>query len=284
MIPRYARHVRLVARVMSRYPFLGVRDWFPIPWLKVLLIVKYMRNWTRHLLSQMRILFPPRSWPAPVHAKARIVHLPWGSASLMDVPMKPMRERTRNYFFSGGIALGSTSGYRRFLSTPKILARESPVRAVEKFEQKHPELAPAQSVKVHTDKGTGDLADMDAYSERLIDTRVCLAPRGSVADTWRFFEGLKSGCAVITNLLPDEWYYRNAPVIQLESWDALEDFLLPLLADESRLDAMQKQSLLYWETVCGEKALGRFLAVDNPEERGGMIVCSRFISSAFFQP
>ncbi len=108
---------------------------------------------------------------------------------------------------------------------------------------------------------------MDAYSERLTDTRVCLAPHGSAADTWRFFEGLKSSCAVIMNLLPDEWHYRNAPVIQLEDWGALEDVLLPLLADDARLDEMQKLSLQFWETVCGEKALGRFLVQAIRESR-----------------
>ena len=260
MIPRYARHVRLVARVMSHYPFLGIRRWFPITWLKVLLTVKHARNWERHLRSWLRFQFPPRSWPAPVHSKANIVHLPWGSAALTDVPMRPMRQRSRSYYFSGGILLGSDFGYRRYLGAPKILARESLVQAVKQIEQKHPELALAQSVMVHAEKATNTLTNIDDYSEKLMNTRVCLAPRGSVADTWRFFEGLKSGCAVITNPLPNEWYYRDAPAIQLDDWDELEDVLLPLLADEDRLEAMQEQALWYWENVCGEKALGRFLA------------------------
>jgi hypothetical protein len=65
MIPRYARYVRLVGRVMSQYPFLGVRNWFLITRLKILLAVKSLRSWTPHLRSRMRILFPTRSWPAP---------------------------------------------------------------------------------------------------------------------------------------------------------------------------------------------------------------------------
>lgn len=260
LIPRYARHVRLAARVMGRTPFLGIRRWFPLSRLKVMLAVKHLRNGWRHLRSRLRLAFPPSSWPAPVHRQARIVHLPWGSASLVDVPMKPIAARTANYYFSGGIVHGSNFGYRRFLSAPKIIARQSLVDAVAAIEKKHPELAAGPTVKVHADRSTGALDDIRDYAERLMNARVCLAPRGSVADTWRFFEGLKSGCAVITNPLPDEWYYRDAPVLQLESWSELEDTLLPLLRDEARLEAMHRASLKYWEEVCGERALGRYLA------------------------
>jgi len=260
LIPRYARHVRLTARVMGIYPFLGVRRWFPLSRLKLMLAVKYLRNWIRHLRSWWRYKFPPSSWPDRVHNQANIVHLPWGSASLVDVPMKSMRERTRNYYFSGAIVLGSDAGYRKFTSSPKIVARQSLVKAIAELERKYPSLASDQTVKVHEQMSTGKLSDINDYAQRLMDSKICLAPRGSVADTWRFFEGLKSGCAVISNPLPEEWYYRGAPVIQLDSWDQLEETIPPLLADETRLEEMHIQSLKYWEEICGESAVGRFLA------------------------
>lgn len=133
------------------------------------------------------------------------------------------------------------------------------VTAVRKIEGKYPHLAAETAVKVWK-KYTGELADHLAYAERMMNSKVCLAPRGSVADTWRFFEGLKSGCSVITNPLPDEWYYRDAPVIQLDDWSELEETLVPLLADEARLEEIHLKTLKYWDEVCGEEAVGRFLA------------------------
>lgn len=260
LMPRYARHVRLAARVMSRYPFLGIRRWFPLNHLKLMLAFKHVRNWLLHLRSWLRYKFPPSSWPPPVHKRAHVVHLPWGSASLVEVPMKLMCERTRNYYFSGGAAFSADFGYRKFLSSPKRAARESLVKAVADLEKTHPNLAAEKSVQVHTTRWTGHMSDNEQYAERLMNSKVCLAPRGSVADTWRFFEGLKSGCAVITNPLPNEWYYRGAPGIQLDSWDALEQTIVPLLKDEARLEELHVRSLRYWDEVCGEKALGRFLA------------------------
>ncbi|WP_158747918.1 hypothetical protein [Acidobacterium sp. S8] len=260
LIPRYARHVRLVARVMGRRPFLGVRRWSPLNHLKVLLAAKHLRNWMFHLRSWVRYQIPPSSWPPKVHSKANIAHLPWGSASLVEVPVKKMQERNRNYYFSGGIAVRSDFSYRKVISSPKILARQALVDAVAAIEKKHPHLVSGQTIRVHKQTSTGELSDIRDYAQRLMDSKVCLAPRGSVADTWRFFEGLKSGCAVITNPMPDEWYYRGVPAIQIESWTELEAVLLPLLADEARLEEMHVQSLRYWDQVCGEKALGRYLA------------------------
>jgi len=260
LMPRYARHVRMVARVMSRYPYLGINHWWPLSRLKILLAIKYLRGWILHFGSWLRYKFPPSSWPKRVCDQPNIVHLPWGSAPLLEVPMKKMSERNRNYFFSGGIKVGVAIGYRKYIAPPKIIARQAMVRAVGNLEKKYPSLAPSQMVVVHSDKSTGFLTDGIEYAQRLMDAKVCLAPRGSAADTWRFFEGLKSGCAVITNPLPDEWYYHDAPVLQIDDWRELEETIIPLLADDSRLDEMHEKSMNYWEEVCGEKAVGRRLA------------------------
>jgi hypothetical protein len=258
MMPRYARHVRLTGRVLGRYPFLGIRNWWPLNWLKILLTVKYLRNWMRHLRSVIRMNFPPKNWPAPVHKEPRIVHLPWGSAGLVERPLKLINERPQNYFFSGGISTGADSGLRKRLGTPKVIVRLQLVEALKRLEEKYPNLSTNTTVAIHA--SPYDLKDDEAYAQRLMDAKVCLAPRGTTADTWRLFEGLKSGSIVITNPLPDEWYYRDAPVIQVDDWSELEGVMLPLLADETRMQQLQDRALDYWKNVCGDQALGRYLA------------------------
>lgn len=260
LIPRYARHVRMVARVMSRYPFLGLRRWLPVTRLTFLLSLKHLRNWVRHFWSWLRFQFPPSSWPKPVRENPHIVHLPWGSASLQELTMKKISERPYSYFFSGGISHKTDRGYRKIIGGPKIYSRQALVEAIDKLEAKYPELASNRAIVVHKNVGTGALKDNDAYAQRMMDSKVCLAPRGTVADTWRFFEGLKSGSVVITNPLPDEWYYRDAPVIQLDCWKDLEDVLIPLLANEAKLEEIHENAVKYWNSVCGEEAVGRYLA------------------------
>jgi len=260
LIPRYSRHIRMVARVMSHYPFLGIRRWWPPNRMILMLVPKYFRNWVYHFWSWLQYSFPPSSWPDSLNGKPLIVHLPWGCASLCDVPMKQINQRTQNYFFSGRIARGANFGYRKILSSPKIVSRKSLVAAVERLEEKHKSHPSNDSIVVHRDKNPEELKDGDHYAQHLMDSKVCLAPRGSVADTWRFFEGLKSGCIVITNPLPDQWYYRGAPVIQIDDWNELEKVIIPLLGDNAKMEAIHVKALKYWDEICGEKAVGRYLA------------------------
>jgi hypothetical protein len=94
----------------------------------------------------------------------------------------------------------------------------------------------------------------------MMDSKICLAPRGNIVDTWRFFEGLKSGCLVISERLPDQYYYRGAPVIEIDSWDELEKTITPLLDNDAALQQWSNRSLEFWKNVCGEEAIGRRVA------------------------
>lgn len=259
LIPRYARHVRMVGRVLSQYPYLGVRRFIPVTFLKVLLVLKFARNWFRHVISWIRFRYTPSTWPTRVLETPHIIHLPWGSADLVDMPMKPVDSRLNAYFFSGGINTGTEGSFRKWLGTPKVLARKSMINAIRMIEQNHPSLSGGTDrLAIH--QATSDLRDAEEYAQRLMDSKVCLAPRGTTADTWRLFEGIKSGCIVISNLLPNEWYYHQAPVIQIEDWNELEDILVPLLKDDAALNRLQMETLTYWNEVCGEKAVGRYIA------------------------
>ncbi len=61
--------------------------------------------------------------------------------------------------------------------------------------------------------GSRPLAEFCSYSQRMMDSKICLAPRGTASDTWRFFEGLRAGCLVVCEHLTDEWFYVGAPVL-----------------------------------------------------------------------
>ncbi len=62
----------------------------------------------------------------------------------------------------------------------------------------------------------------EGYSQALMDSRICLAPRGNSAETFRVLEGLRYGCVVVGERLPPFWFYENSPVIQLRTWSELE--------------------------------------------------------------
>jgi hypothetical protein len=264
LIPRYGRHVRAVVKTMGTFPFLGIRRWRPFDRLRFLMFIKYLRNLGLHARSRVAAARPPGGWPAPVRKKPLIIHSPLGYALLEDVPMTTMHERPYHCFFAGLVATApDRHGYRKWLSRPKDqirkLGRQAMLRAVEEFQKKEPRFRFDGSV-VGSASMTGERADGRVYSQRMMHSKICLAPRGSVVDTWRFFEGVRSGCLVITEPLPNEYYYKEAPVIQIDRWEELERVIRPFLDDDDALEVCRQRTLAYWRDLCGEAAFGAYLA------------------------
>jgi hypothetical protein len=261
LVPRYARHVRAIVKThRGAFPFLGIRRWWPFDRLRFLMLIKYLRNLVLHARSRVAAARTPADWPSPVHRKPLIISAPLGYAFLEDVPMKTMHERPYHCFFAGSVdtALGRHS-YRKWLRTPKEIARAELLRAVEALQKKDPRFrfdGRVVSLASMVDKSS----DGRTYSQRMMDSKICLAPRGTIVDTWRFFEGVRSGCLVITEPLPDEYYYKNAPVIQIDDWRELESVIQPFLEDDDILETWRQRTLEYWRERCGEAAFGAYLA------------------------
>ena len=265
LMPRYAKHVKAIIKThRGAFPFLGIRRWRPCNRLRFLLAIKYLRNLVLHARSRFAAARPPVDWPAPVRSKPFIIHSPLGYALLEDVPMKTMHERPYHSFFAGRVSTAPDRyGFRKWLSTPKDqirkVGREAMLRAVEEFQKKEPRFrfdgsvgsSPSMTDKSH---------DGRTYSQRMMDSKICLAPRGSIIDSWRFFEGVRSGCLVITEPLPDEYYYKDAPVIQIDRWRELESVVRPFLDDDDALEVCRRRTLAYWRDRCGEAAFGAYLA------------------------
>jgi hypothetical protein len=264
VIPRYASHVRAIVKTLGTFPFLGIRRWRPFDRLRFLLAMKYLRNLALHARSRMAASRPPADWPAPVRTKPLIINAPLGYALLEDVPMKTMHERPYHCFFAGLVATApDRPGHPKWRIIPKDevrkLGREVMLRAVAEFQKKEPRFRFDGSV-VSSPSQSAKSPDGRSYSQRMMDSKICLAPRGSMVDSWRFFEGVRSGCLVITEPLPDEYFYRDAPVIQIDRWTELESVIRPFLDDDDALEACRQRTLAYWRGRCGEAAFGAYVA------------------------
>jgi hypothetical protein len=133
------------------------------------------------------------------------------------------------------------------------------VEEAERLAERRPEL----KVEVLTTAAFLDSmdADADAYSRNLMDSRIALVPRGTGIDTFRFWQALRYGCIAVVDTVPrDSWFYDGAPVVRLRGWDELEDVVVPLLADEARMQDLHERSLEWWRTRGSEEALGAYMA------------------------
>ena len=100
----------------------------------------------------------------------------------------------------------------------------------------------------------------DRYTEIMADTKIALAPRGSSVETYRFFEAMRQGCAVICDRLPPHWFYVGCPAIQIADWDNLEAEVKALSADPERLRDLHCRSLAWWNEKLSEQAVAQEMA------------------------
>jgi hypothetical protein len=249
-VPAYVDRVRAVFKNQPVRPRLTSSPLREPSWTNLWWLVSHLRTWRHHLPGAVRWLRSGR--PAPVW------HLPIGVLNQVALPLRPPEERGIDVFFAGSVSHRADAGLRERVS-PKVIARREMVAAAERLAAAHPSLA----VQVAT---TGAFAESlarsaDAYSRQLADARIALVPRGTTADTARFWQAMRAGCVVVTDTVPrHRWFYDGAPVVRVARWRELEDVVPPLLADPGRLRALHDRSLDWWRTRGAPEALGAYMA------------------------
>lgn len=250
-IPWYARHVRAVIRNTRSVPFLGLRPHAGLTRLDLVLMFEYARNWALHWRSLLPIHH--RGLPPVVHSLPRVCTIPLGYHSQEELPQVAMRDRTLDCFFAGDLSTGvGPTSYRYWVSTSKAQARKQLWRVLVKLKAEPEWHIDLGSVT----KDTGAVEQFGSYSRKMMNSRICVAPRGTMAETYRFYEGLRAGCLVITNRLSDEPYLQGAPVIQVDHWKELRGLLRRYARDLDALEHYRQASLAWWKDHCSEYVIG----------------------------
>jgi hypothetical protein len=255
-VPSYFGEVLAIFKNYPVRPALTTNVLREPSWLNLWWLVAYLRTWRHHFAGARRY----RRHRRRGLRAAPIWRLPVGTANQVDLPVKPLSERGTDLFFAGSILHrpGAVSAMRERLG-PKTIAREAMVREAESLAHRHPEL----SVELVVTREFVDsiVADEVEYSRQLMDSRVALVPRGTAPDTYRFWQALRCGCVTVVDTVPrHHWFYDEAPVVRLSRWEQLEDVVLPILADEARLQELHERSLDWWRTRGSPEAVGGYMA------------------------
>jgi hypothetical protein len=259
-IPRYFAKVKAIFKCYGIRPVVGYHLLRSPFWLGLLTLIHFLRNWFGNL-SQL-LYYQWRRISSRHSAKpnlAPIYEVPLGYYNQLDLPIKALDQRPYDIFFAGSVLHGLS--LTSLLNTPKSLSRKQMVVNLERFGQQQPEfkikldILPAfPSVNTLTD------SDANSYSERMMNTKICLVPRGGSFETFRFFEGLRYGCIVVTETLPPHWFYQGAPAIQVKDWRELPEILTTLLANPQQLQEYHHAALDWWRDYCSEMAVGSYIA------------------------
>ena len=270
-VPAYAHRVLATFKCYGSSPELAARPLRAPTYLNALLAAKYVRmrlhqlpGALRHRLHLLKRRLQGQDCPP-------IYDFPLGYGNQLELPITPITERSLDVFFAGSIEQGGSHPVwspRHWLRSPKVVARNRMMQAVDQLAKDHPSF----NIRIHTNDRfvlnaleygltePGEVLDAQAYSETLMDTEICLVPRGTSPETFRFFEGLRYGCVLITERLPSRWFYDGAPGIQVDDWSELDTLIPQLLDDPKRMEEVHEASLEWWSTVCSEEAVGQFIA------------------------
>lgn len=258
IIPQYIHQVRTVFKTLSLRPIIGCNLLLNPSYLNLMSLIQFLRVWVTRVPSLLNVWFHRLK----NNKIASIYDIPLGYYNQADLPIKPLLERRYDLLFAGSLV---TDPYpiwsrRRWLRNTKDIARQEMLSAAEKLQKKYPELKIAIGKTVGFGIEAKFSEDMRSYSEKLMDSKICLAPRGSLFETFRFFEGLRYGCIVVTEALPNRWFYQGSPAIQLSTWSDLEQSIARLIQNPQLSQSKHKASLEWWHKKCSEVVIGNYMA------------------------
>jgi hypothetical protein len=268
-VPAYLDRVLVAFKCYGSTPNLPPSVLLPTSYLQVLVALQHARihfhrlpGVVQSLQNKMRLMLKGRDNNAAYP-------IPLGYANQVELPIVPIEERTVDVFFAGSLSHNHHPRWSplHWLRSPKHVARARAIEEASALQSLAPELN--VDLRVTSDfaphavmfgKEDSDVLSAEQYSSKMMDARICLAPRGTSPETFRYFEALRSGCVVISDVLPQHWYYDGSPAIELQDWAQLPSVVLPLLDDKRALVKLHRASLDWWSEKCSELALGHYMA------------------------
>lgn len=98
------------------------------------------------------------------------------------------------------------------------------------------------------------------YMSILQNSKIVLSPKGfNSAECFRLYEAMMAGAVVVTERLPSHEFYQNIPVIQVDSWDDIEQIINSLLKKQDDLEQMSKLSTSYFSNLLSNEAIARYI-------------------------
>lgn len=279
-VPAYAGDVLAVFKCYGSRSRLPRSALLPTSYLRTLVALQHVRTHIHRLPDVARSVWRKMSSVLTRDSKDfKVYPIPLGYANQIELPVVPIEKRTVDIFFAGSLSHNQHSRWSplHWLCSPKHVAREQAVKQAAALQSLVPgidvDLRLSSEFAPHAvmfGKEEADILDADQCSAKMMNSRICLAPRGTSPETFRYFEGLRAGCIVVTDVLPKHWYYDGSPAIEIHDWSKLPSVVLPLLRDYDAMNKLHRMSLNWWTERCSELALARYMAGVISRKRPGL--------------
>ena len=259
-IPKYSHLVKAVFKCYGTSPTLGCNPFSKPSYLNTMTLFNFSRVWIMGLPGRLNYAFQKlKNWRLGTVKTVFIYDVPLGYFNQLNLPIKALEDRPYDVLFAGSIEqkLYSAWSWKYWLRSPKTIARKKMMSTIDLVSQENPNLKFDLTINSHF--GASRSADARSYSEKIMDTKICLVPRGASLETYRFFEAIRYGCIVVTEALPSRWFYDDSPAIQITDWSELAEILDKLFNDQYLMKKKHQQALHWWNTKCSEVAVAEYI-------------------------
>jgi hypothetical protein len=261
-IPMYSHKVLAVFKCYGIKPTLGCNPFLEPSHLSILTLIHFLKVGFRCFPGWINYVFRRLKYFRKNSKKtSHIYDIPLGYARQLDLPIKDIEKREYDVSFAGSIQHGNYSrwSFKYWFDNPKSLSRKRMISSVKKLKVKYPEFEIELAI-TSSFGSSKDMLDKNSYSENMMNTKICLVPRGTSFETFRFFEAMRYGCIVVGEALPYRWFYDGSPAIQVNDWSELGIILPRLLENKALIREKYQESLNWWETKCSEDIVGDYMA------------------------
>lgn len=250
---RYRHYWPDLLAIIRTYPsWPKYLDGLPTSWRRLISFIHYYYKLFMSCRSFVKALLIRKDL-ALFFLSKQILHTPLGFFSRFDPQVKPTNERTIDYAFLGSLRFNKKNEKKlhKILDSPKIISRRLMIQALMSISTKKY----FKGLLKTTSDFEESILEPEQYINALENCKISICPRGTNSETYRFFESCAAGCVVISEPLPEAWFYLGNPAITIRDWKRLPEILDSLLTDPQLLQKLSKKTRAFWLKKCSEKAV-----------------------------
>ncbi len=181
-----------------------------------------------------------------------------------EFPNIPMKSRKHSVFFSGNLNNHRVKLYSSLFSMflpirIPTLNRLSVIKKVllnlkSNFDDRFP------NSHIRFTNGFRQGVNPVEYGKMIANSKIVLCPKGFYsAECFRHYEAMRAGCVIVSEKLPDTYFYKDSPIIQIDSWEEGLRKVSQLIDNPVELDKLSRATRIWWDKKCSEYATAKFI-------------------------
>lgn len=199
---------------------------------------------------------------------SNIFNFPLGCEKrIPKLPVKKIKDRKYSVFFSGNLYSNRLPLFfsLAFNKTPNVVVRKG-IRALLGVKMLKRTLtlmnysAKFPDSFIRFTNGFKRGLPPEEYGAIMADSKIILCPNGfNLPECFRHYEAMRAGCVIISEKLPDTYFYKDSPIIQISNWEEGMEIAKRLLDNPEKMQKISDATYKWWQQRCSENATAKYI-------------------------